>query len=315
MDSNLKKLMVDTTSRSKYLQPILMAGYFVALVLVAVTAGRICLSSYYLSASFDSGSDTQADEAVTLEADSAAALSNRGMIAIRNKDFKLAADYFERASAIRPADPLLRLRVGYSYAQLSDLDRARASYEQAISLAPNYSQSYKYLGLLLLDAGRPADAFPYLSEAAKREPSLYPEVLHLARIAFPGNASLIEQLVQPRDVDDQKVIVRYLIGHDLVTENQLTFLEGPTLTDTEKEPFIRELLDHDRADAAYRVWATKQTTAGQMPPAGEKVFDGGFESLAASDESGFGWQIAKSTSELSVSLTENQVHSGNRALS
>jgi hypothetical protein len=99
-----------------------------------------------------------------------------------------------------------------------------------------------------------------------------------------------------------------------MTDTAKAFLTGNELTDGEKDEFIRLLISKNELLLAYEVWLTKTALASTKRDEGDAVFDGGFENITASDESGFGWQIEQGVSATAVAIDSERPHSGFRAL-
>lgn len=286
--------------------------YLALLMFLSVSAVRHGVSNYYANRAIMTGSYDLADTAISFEPDNPNAYKSRAMISLGNREYQEAAGSFEKAISVRKNDFLLWLRLGYCRVRLNDFDSAKVAYERALHLAPNYSQPNYYLGIGLLEQGKSEEAFQFLSKAAQHDKELYPEILNLARTTFPNNPQAIEDSIRPTSYDARKVVARYLIEHGFITDSVKSLLTGSELTTDDKDEFLRYLIAKQNFNLAYEVWASRQNA--DAINADDLIFDGGFEKLAASDDSGFGWQIDQEASAISVALDDKEFYSGSRAI-
>ena len=286
--------------------------YACFVLFLGFSAAASALSFYYADAAFYNGSEADAAAAVSFQPQNPDAHKTRGMVFLRHMDYEAAADAFEQAAALRQNDFLLWLRLGYCRLQLKNFDAAQAAYEKALVLAPNYSQPNYYFGSMLLETARPEQAFQFLSKAAEQDNDIYPEVLNLARTAFPGDPLAIERAVWPASVDGRKTVAGYFIEHGLMTDTVRSFLTSDELSEKEKNELVRSLIYKQNFQFAREVWLSRSKTdngSAQQP-----IFDGGFENITDSDESGLGWQIAQNVTAFSVARDNKVFHSGSKAL-
>jgi tetratricopeptide (TPR) repeat protein len=296
-------------SGGNYYAALLYVGF---VLFLGVYAARQGLSYYYSDEAFRTGSNIDAESAIYYQPENPDAHKVHGMLFLRNKDYDSAAEAFEKAIDLRKNDFLLWLRLGYSRFKSGDINAARTAYQKGLSLAPRYSQPNYYMGMMLLENGQYERAFPFLSKAAAYDPELYPEILHLARITFPDNPQAIERSVQPESAKARKIVARYLIKHDFMTDNLKSLLVADELSESEKNEFIGSLIEKHNFEVAREVWLSKQKN--ENASSNELMFDGGFEQIAESDPNGFGWQIDQKASAISVAIDSSQFHAGSRAV-
>lgn len=282
------------------------------LVLLGVGATRQCLSHYFSDSAFLTGVYTEADQAIRFEAESPDAYKTQGVLYLRNGDYIAATAAFEKAISLRGNDFLLWLRLGYSRLHTGNVDGAYAAYQTGLSLAPKYSQPNYYIGKLLFDNGQTSQAFQFLSKAAKYDHTLYPEILHFARVTFPGDPDSIQRVMDPASIEEKKIVASYLIGHDLMTDNLKIFLVSNELTEVERKEFVDLLISKQQFSAAREIWLSKLSNADGIVTG--TIFDGGFEHLGESESNSFGWQIDQKVSAISFVIDEQNFHSGTRSL-
>jgi tetratricopeptide (TPR) repeat protein len=287
--------------------------YLCILITTAALAGRQALSHYNAQAAFRSGSEVEADRAVSIQPNNPDAHEIRGMVLLRQKDYAGAAESFRTALSLRPHDYLLWLRLGHALLRTGDIADAHAAYQNAIELAPNYSQPELSMGRMLLEVGKKDEAFTYLSGAARLDGSLYPEVLHHARVAFDDDPQAIEKAVTTDTVAARATVARYLIKRFWMTADVRSFLTSDELGPAEKNGFISYLKYKRNFEVAREVWLSR---IGADPGHFDQpIYDGGFENITESDPSGLGWQIDQKMSAVAVARDRDSVHSGENALS
>lgn len=288
------------------------AAYLTLIGLISVFSVRQGLSSYAADAAFRTGTSENAGIAAEYQPGNPDAVKILGITYLREQDFSLAATAFERAATLRRNDFLMWLRLGFARYKQNDLTGAEAAYRKALELAPNYSQPNYYLGKLLVGDGRSDEGFRFLGRAAELDNSLFPEVLHLARVTYADDPAAIEKAIRPDSPKAKRTLTRYLIDHSFTTTAMEAFLTGDELDAEEKEGFVRQLISKHQFALARNVWMSgkRPDTADQLQP----IYDGGFEKITGSDPSGLGWQIDERVSAAGIARIDRDVHSGATAL-
>ncbi|NOT48356.1 MAG: hypothetical protein HOP17_11475 [Acidobacteria bacterium] len=292
------------------LLPVLAYSCFI--IFIGFSAVRHGLSHYYADTAYRSGSESEAAAAVRYMPENPNAQKTLGEVLLRNKDYSGAAVAFENAIALSRNDFLLSLRLGYSRTLQKDYLASETAFQRALELAPNYSQPNYYMGMMLLEAGRSEEAFHYLSKAAERDPDLYPQMLHRARVSFPNDPLAIENAFNPTSRETKKLIARYLIKHNFMTDGVRSFLVSDELTSGEKNEFIQYLLHKEIFETAREVWLSRLKP--NEYDVNKLIFDGGFETITENDASGLGWQINQRTTATAVARDQRTFHSGSSSL-
>jgi tetratricopeptide (TPR) repeat protein len=86
----------------------------------------------------------------------------RGDILMARKQYREAIETYAQGA---PKDPILRNKMGIAYHQLTDLDRARKCYEQAIKLKPDYFEAINNLGTVYYAKKNPRRAIVWYNRA------------------------------------------------------------------------------------------------------------------------------------------------------
>lgn len=289
-------------------QAVVYAGFLLFLLFTSYHEG---LSNYYSALAFDSGSADDVGKAISYSPTSTIAHRTAAEVAMRNKDYSLAAAEFERAAELSKQDYVLWLGIGYARQQMGEFGIAETAYNRAIELAPNYSRPRHYLGMLMLDIGRDEEAFEDLSRAAELDPDLEPVIQRLARKKF-DDAEMIEAAMRPVSPEAKRSLARYLIKYHYMTDSVREYLMSGELSPVQKNEFVRYLLHKQEFQIAHDVWRSRQ---GQDPAQTNlPIFDGGFELISESDPSGLGWQIDQKMSAIAVARDRDNVHSGVNAI-
>ena len=235
------------------------------------------------------GAGTEAEQAIRFEAESPDAYKTQGILYLRNSDYVAATAAFEMAISLRGNDFILWLRLGYSRLHTGDVDGANAAYQTGLSLAPKYSQPNYYMGKMLFDTGQIVPGFQFLSKAAKYDHTLYPVILHLARITFPNDPDSIQHVMDPTSIEEKKIVALYLINHDLMADSLKKFIISNELTEDDLNEFFDLLISKQHFSTAREIWQSKLTNTGGI--ATGRIFEGGFEHLGENESNSFGWQI------------------------
>jgi tetratricopeptide (TPR) repeat protein len=103
----------------------------------------------------------------------------RGDIFMARKMYREAIETFSKGS---PKDPVLLNKIGIAYHQLSQLDRARKNYEQALRLKPDYLEAQNNLGTIY-----------YAKKSYRRAINCYRKALRIAP-DDPRSASVYSNL-------------------------------------------------------------------------------------------------------------------------
>ena len=291
---------------------LLVLAYVCFIAFIGYSAARQGLSHYHANIAFRSGSQSVAATAVGFLPENPYAYKTLGEVLLRNKNYSGAAAAFENAIEFSQNDFLLWLRLGYSRSQLKEYEASEIAYNKALELAPNYSQPIYSFGMMLLETGRTEEAFLHLAKAAERDPALYPQVLDLARTAFPHDPLAIERSFNPTSRETKQLVVSYLIEHGFMTDSVRSFLVSEELTGHEKTEFVRFLLEKKNFETAREVWLSRLKP--DQFDANELIFDGGFETITENDASGLGWQINQTITATAVTRDLKTFHSGSNSL-
>lgn len=95
----------------------------------------------------------------------AAAYRGLGLLAGANDDYARAAEMFERARQVLPADGLLLSDLGYALLRARRFDAARLPVQQAAQLLPTHPRVRSNLALYLLTQGHTEQARQVMDEA------------------------------------------------------------------------------------------------------------------------------------------------------
>jgi tetratricopeptide (TPR) repeat protein len=172
-----------------------------------------------------------ADKKTVSEQQRLALLFSDANTALEKKDYRLAAELFEKYISAQPGDAAAHVQLGYAYVRMARNEDARKAFERAIELEPKLVQAHWNLGLLLLDS-EPKSAIGPLLKATLLDPkkSGYHAILASAyqRIGNPEAAmhhfrAALE--LDPADSESRARLARLLLGTGKVKEAEAEFRE------------------------------------------------------------------------------------------
>lgn len=107
------------------------------------------------------------DEAIRIDAKSAAAYAVRARVKLRGHHYAEARDDAERAVALSPSFPLAHLVLGYVFAQQDIYGDARSAFEEVIHFSPNFYEAYEGLAAVFIKQNDLAGAVDALRTAVR----------------------------------------------------------------------------------------------------------------------------------------------------
>jgi protein O-mannosyl-transferase len=111
------------------------------------------------------------DHALTLDQKYPRTLQGMGSLLMKAGDAAGAIPFYQRAIGQgESADDQYFVDLATAYMTIEQVDSAMANFRRALRLNPNRVDVMDYLGALLTEYGRPAEAIPYLEDAARQEP-------------------------------------------------------------------------------------------------------------------------------------------------
>jgi hypothetical protein len=142
---------------------------------------------------------------------------------------------------------------------------------------------------------------------------LLPNFIDLVWSASNGDATAVERIIQPQNASWHIALAKIFIKRGKITEGLAQFRAAGGIAEKDRQALLDELLAAKRYKEAYEVWLVD---SGKSEHDGSTALlhDGGFESKMSRDNSGFGWQLARDTQGLRLSLDRNNPHSGTQSL-
>jgi tetratricopeptide (TPR) repeat protein len=135
-------------------------------------------------------------------------------------DFEGAAEYYRKATAVRPEIAELRANLGLMYFQAGKIEQSAEALREAIRLRPGLFVPNLFLGLDYVKLQRFRDALPYLKRAAVFKPSDIQVQLGLGRAyAGLGDTHLaIDSYLKAIQLDSQDGNTWYQLGVSYLEE-------------------------------------------------------------------------------------------------
>lgn len=110
------------------------------------------------------------------------ALSNLGVVYLRNGKFRAAESTLKKALTISSSDEFLRTTLGIVYYRQSKFDDALAELTQAVEINPKSATARNYLGITASQKGRPQEAEKEILQAIANNPDYADAHFNLAVI-------------------------------------------------------------------------------------------------------------------------------------
>jgi len=109
--------------------------------------------------------------------DSAALLSNLGVLAESRGDSEAALYFYQAALTHLPDSPIIQYNMGNTLKQLGSSEKARSCYEEALRLQPIFPEAHHNLAILAQEQHDHAAAHRHLADALAQRPD-FAEALH-----------------------------------------------------------------------------------------------------------------------------------------
>jgi tetratricopeptide (TPR) repeat protein len=221
-----------------------------------------------------------------------------------------------RAVNSSPWDYRYRLLLATVREAEGDRAAAEQSLQEALALAPNYTEVHWRLANLLLREGKLTKAVVEFRAAHSSNAALLPGTLDLLWRVSAGNLATV-QAVTPRDPKSQLLLAQFLLKQSRASD-AITVFSGIDRTSLvglpEISTFINALISEGRVEEARGLWVGLAggiyAQPGRPLPG---VWNGSFESDIAKDLAQFDWTINRN--EYAVpSIDTNTSHTGGRSL-
>jgi hypothetical protein len=269
-------------------------------------SGREGLSALFSTYAATSNQLDAADESVHLSPSNAEAHYVRASLLAKADQSSEAIKEYERAASLRPDDYVLWLELGRARDRESDIEGALAAFAESKRHAQFYAKPRWQLGNLLFRVGRRDEAFVELRIAASSDPRLLPQAIALAWAAFGGNASAVEEAIQPHTSSSRLALARFFAVHGNAVEALGLFRATSGVSDEDRRALVIALIAAKQFRQAFEVWTASHGRLVQSAT----ITDGSFESEIDLKEPGFGWKIGSDLRALRVALDTDKPYNG-----
>jgi hypothetical protein len=237
-------------------------------------------------------------------------------MAEEDRDISSIESHVKRAVNISPWDYRQRLLLATVKEAAGDREAAKESLQEAVALAPNYTEVHWRLANLLLREGRLAKSVDEFRFAASSNESLLPGTLDLLGRVSGGNITVL-RAVTPADPKSQLLLAQFLLKQSQFPEAITIFsgIDRNSLNDfPESTAFIDALISKGRLEEARGLWVG--LTSGAYAQPGRplpNIWNGGFESDISKNLPQFDWKLTRN--EYAVpSIDSSVARSGGRSL-
>ena len=233
----------------------------------------------------------------------------RGAILEVKGELPPAVEAFSQATALRPKDYVLWLRLAHAREMNGDIAGAIAAGRQAVPLAPYYARPHWQLGNILVRAGQLNEGFKELSLSGADDPTLLPAIIDLEWQLSGAEADFVKRAVDPKSPESYKALADYFKKHGKVTDAiEILRAAGPA-AEQERRQYLQELISAQSIKEAALLWSIDHPA-----PVVDHLIDPGFEHESNLDEPGFGWRRENKAASLSLSLDPKNANEGRFSL-
>lgn len=233
-----------------------------------------------------------------------------------DRDLLSVENRAKRAVNLSPWDYRPRLLLATVKEARGDRTAAEQSLQEALALAPNYTDVHWRLANLLLREGKLGRSVVEFRAANSSNVALLPGTLDLLWRVAAGNLATV-QAVTPRDPKSQLLLAQFLLKQSR-TSDAITVFSGIDRNSLEGLPesstFINSLISEGRLDEARGLWVG--LVSGTYPQPGHPlpgVWNGSFESDVAKNLAQFDWTINRNE-YATPGIDSNTSHTGTRSL-
>lgn len=183
-----------------------------------------------------------------------------------------AVQDLENLSTLLPKSPQTKFQLAMAYLQTTNMDRAEAALEQAISLNTNFTEAIVLQGRLKLSKGDASGVVNSMLSLIKRQPDARAayELLAYAYRALrrPDDAAaVLRGLIKsyPKDPQPQFLLAMILREQGKNAETR-ALLEGALVLAPDNLPILYQIVDLDIADKSYQASLARLQTEIQRRP-------------------------------------------------
>ncbi len=152
-----------------------------AVGLPPVAADLLERAAAALDAQDRQAAETALDGVLALAPECVEALRLQGLVRHLHNDFAGAVALFQRARALLPADPLIRMNMATALFACGEADAAISGLQRCCAMAPGFAPAWYNLGKMYMLQQRPAGAVTALHRALDAEPGHVPARMLLAQ--------------------------------------------------------------------------------------------------------------------------------------
>lgn len=300
------------TRARKILTPLVSIALLSSCVFAARGAWRAGSARLLAKLAAESVAVEPARRAVEQSPEDAETHSALGVVLDNTRDAGGALAEFGRAASLRPRDYFLWLQLGRARDEAGDPAGSDAAFQEAMRLAPFYSEPRWQYANALYRRGRLGEAFEEMRRASRSNPTLYPVFADLAWGTYRGDARAVEAVVRPSGDAERVSLARLFARKGSGAAAVALFRAAGEVDSNDRRKFLSELLRSRQFASAYEVWAAGR---GANEVRGVGVFDEpGFEGRVNTSEAGFGWRQERAFEGVTLSLDPQQPNSGARSL-
>ncbi|MEK6320306.1 MAG: tetratricopeptide repeat protein [Acidobacteriota bacterium] len=233
-----------------------------------------------------------------------------------DRDIASVEDHATRAVNVSPWDYGHRLLLARIKEANGDRAAAEQSLQEALALAPGYTEVRWRLANLLLREGKLAKSVGEFRVATASNVALLPSALDLLWRVTAGNLAAV-QAVTPGDPKSKLILAQFLLKQSRASDAITVFggIDRNSLVGLpDSAAFITSLMSEGRLEEARGLWVGLVSgTYAQPGHALPGIWNGSFESDISKSLAQFDWTITRNDHAV-LSIDSNAAHTGGRSL-
>lgn len=227
-------------------------------------------------------------------------------------DFESAEDHIRQAIILSPNNYRYRLLLAEIRESRGDANGTEQAFNDALRLAPNYSEVHWRLANFLVREKRIEDSIGHFRIAVISNPALIASTLDLVAAVSDKNIFFLKEIVKDNQRGQLKLAL-LLANQSRIAEAAEVFSnidKNITLSAWETSAFFDSLINKGFPKLAFDLWT--QLKSGETVNR-SLIWNGDFETESDSKLAQFDWRIGKSD-YARIGFDSSETHSGKRSL-
>lgn len=198
------------------------------------------------------------------------ALLNRANAHTNLGEFSEALNDFDRASQLKPNDPVLLLNRGLAYMSVDKYEAATEDFSHALAVSPQDARLYLERARSLAKMGYPADAYEDLTQAVELAPGYALAYYYLAELSFQNGDKdqALGLLVRAKELAPRYVPAYDLMGDMLAMEDPVSatanYMVAVKLDPANASKYQAKIAQMKTEEGRYRIMSNRFFPQGRV---------------------------------------------------